>query len=134
MGKTLHSTNSAIVGFSMSSDGFTSLHDVYQGLEVNEKCQNTTYVIQFLWKELTSDLDIIGPYLTYPATVDTRFLHSIVTCTILVFTHFGFGVRALFCDGASTNLSLMKLLSGHSKELDSITSLSTSPFDGKKIF
>ena len=129
-----NSANSAIVGFAMSSDDFTSLHDVYEGLEINGKCQKTTYVVQFLWREAISDFDIMGPYFTWPSTVETHFLHSIVTHTVLAFTQFGFGVRALLCDGASTNLSLLKLLCGHSNELDDITPWFTSPFDGKKIF
>ena len=99
----------------MSSD---SLHDVYQGLEANENCQKTTYVVQFLWRDVTSNFEIIGPYFSCPATIETRFPHSIVTRTILAITQFGFGVRALLCDGASTNLSLLKLLCGHSNELD----------------
>ena len=59
------------------------------------------------------DFDVIGPYFTCPSTVETRDLHSIVTCTMLAFTQFGFPVRALLCDGASTNLSLLKLMCGY---------------------
>ena len=80
---------------------------------------------------MTSDFDIIGPYFSWPSTVETRFLHSIVTHTVLAFMQFGFGVRALLCDGASTNLPLLKLLCGHSNDLDSITPWFTSSFDGK---
>ena len=119
----------------MSSDDFTCLHDVYEGLEINDKCQKTSYVIQFLWRELTSDFDVIGPYFTCPSTIETRFLHSIVTRTVLAFSQFGFGVRALLCDGASTNLSLLKLLCGHCNELDdNIKPWFSSPFDGKEVF
>lgn len=118
----------------MSSDDFSSLHDVYDGLDVNEKCQKTTYIMQFLWRDLTSDFDIIGPYFTCPSTIETRFLHSIVTRTMLAFTQFGFAVRALLCDGASTNLSLIKLLCGHSNDMDTITPWFISPFDGQTVF
>ena len=58
--------------------------------------------------QLTSDFDVTGPYFTCPSTIE-MFLHSIVTRTVLAFSQFGFGVRALLCDGASTNLSLLKL-------------------------
>ena len=91
-----NSANSAIVGFAMSSDDFSSLHDVYEGLDLDEKCQKTTYVMQFLWRDLTSDFDVIGPYFTCPSTIETRFLHSVVTRTMLAFTQFGFPVRACF--------------------------------------
>jgi hypothetical protein len=122
------------MGFAMSSDDFASLHDVYEGLETDEKCQKTTYVMQFLWRDLSSDFDVIGPYFTCPSTVETCFLHSIVVRTMLAFTQFGFSVRALLCDGTSTNLALLKLLCGHSDGTDAITPWFTSPFDGTKVF
>lgn len=81
---------------------------MYDGLDVNENCQKTTYIMQFLWRDLTSDFDVIGPYFTCPSTIETHFLHFIVTRTMLAFTQFGFSVRALFYDGASTNLSLIQ--------------------------
>ena len=90
--------------------------------------------MQFLWRDLTSDFDIIGPYFTCPSTIETCFLHSIVTRTMLAFTQFGFAVWALLCDGASTNLSLMKLLCGHSNDMDIITPWFISPFDGQTVF
>ena len=34
----------------MSSDDFMSLHDVYDGLCQDEKCQKTAYMLQFLWR------------------------------------------------------------------------------------
>ena len=76
-----NSANSAIVGFAMSSDVFSSLHDVYEGLDLDEKCQKTTYVMQFLRRDLISDLDAIG---SYPSTIETHFLHSIVTTTYYI--------------------------------------------------
>ena len=106
---------------------------IYDGLDLHEKCQKTTYVMQFLWRELSSDFDVIGLYFTCPSTTETRFLHSVVTRTMLAFTQFGFPVRALLCDGASTYPSPLKLMCGHSNDLDTITPWFTSPFDGKSI-
>ena len=73
-----------------------------------------SYALQFLWIDLSSDFDVIGPYFTCLATMEMRFLHSIVTRTMLAFTRFGFGVRAVLCNGCSSNLALLKLLCGHS--------------------
>ena len=45
----------------MSSKDFACLHylyNVYEGLEKDEKSQKTTYIMQFLWRILTSDFDI----------------------------------------------------------------------------
>lgn len=54
-----NSANSAIVRFAMSSDDFAGLHGMYQGLETDEKCQKTSYIIQFLWRDLSSEFDVI---------------------------------------------------------------------------
>ena len=80
-----NSANSAIVGFATSSDDFTSLRDVYQGLEINEKCQKMTCCTISL-KRADIRFDIIGPYyFTCSSTVEIRFVHSIMTHTVLAF-------------------------------------------------
>ena len=115
----------------MSSDDFSSLHDVYDGLSEDEKCQKTTYVVQFLWRELSSDFDIVGPYFNCSSSMEAQFLHSVVTRTMLA----GFQVRALVCDGASSNLSLFKVLCGYTncETIDIAQPSFKSPFDGKDI-
>ncbi len=57
------------MGFSMSSDEFVSLHDVYEGLNDEEKCQKTSYILQFLWRDLSSDFSVIGPYFNCSSSV-----------------------------------------------------------------
>lgn len=129
-----NSANSAIVGFCMCSEDFASLHDVYEDLDEDEKSQKTTYVIQFLWRDLSSDFDVIGPYFTIDSTMEAKYLHGIVVRTMLSFTQFGFGVRALLSDGASANLSLMKTLCGHMDgSTTPISPCFTSPYDGCKV-
>ena len=77
----------------MSSDELQSLHDVYEGIDDEESCQTTTYyVLQFLWRDLTSNLDAIGPYFTLKSTVEAQFLYSIVTKTMLAYHTYGFSV------------------------------------------
>jgi hypothetical protein len=130
-----NSSNSAIVGFAMSSDDFISLHDVYEGLQEDEKCQKTAYILQFLWRDLSSNFDIMGPYFTCASSIEMHCLHSMVVRTILTFSQFGLGVRALLCDGASGNLALLKLLCGHNNrdDIDITHSSFKSPFDGRRI-
>ena len=55
-----NSANSSIIGFSMSSEDFSSLHDFYEGLIENENCQKTAYVLQFLWRDLSSELMLLA--------------------------------------------------------------------------
>ena len=129
----LNSSNSSIIGFSLSSDDFISLHDVYKGLSSEEKCQQTSYVIQFLWRDLSSDFDVVGPYFTASESLETASLYSMVTRTMLAFLHFGFGVRALLCDGASSNLSLLKVLSNNVGKVDITDPSFLSHFVGKRV-
>ena len=120
----------------MSSEDLSNLHDVYELLDVDESNQKTNYILQFLWRDLTSSFDAIGPYFPLSGTIECRFLHSIVTRTMLAFHQFNFHVRALVCDGASSNLSLLKVLSGFSEDTDSSCQKPWffSPYDGEKVF
>lgn len=119
----------------MSSDDFIGLHDVYAALTDEENCQKTSYVLQFLWRDLSSNYDVIGPYFNCSTTLEMDFLHSVVTRTCLAFCRFDFNVSGFICDGASSNLSLLKLLSGYVKEdIDIQNCYFESPFDGRKIF
>jgi hypothetical protein len=49
----------------MCSEDFASLHDIFEDLEKDERSQKTTYVVQFLWRDLSSDFDVIGPILQW---------------------------------------------------------------------
>ena len=53
---------------------------------------------------------------------------------MLALSQFGFLVRVLLCDGASSNLSLLELLCDYSNNQVDITQPSLkSPFDGKSV-
>ncbi len=120
----------------MSSEDFISLHDVYQGLSENERCEKTSYMLLFVWTDLSSDFNVVGPYFNCSSTMETQFLHSIVIRTMLSFCRFDFYVRSLLCDGASSNLSLLKLLCGYIN--DEVTNIKEpwfkSPFDGSNVY
>lgn len=110
-----------------------SLHDVYEGLFDDELCQKATYILQFIWRDLTSSFDVIGPYFSLASSIEATVLHPLVTSAIIAFQKYGFHVRCLLCDGASSNLSLLKSLGGI--EDGNITSSSfVSPLDGKNIY
>jgi hypothetical protein len=128
-----NSSNSKIVGFAMSSDDFASLHDVYEGLDRDESCQPTTYMMQFLWRDLSSKFDVIGPYFSLSSTVEAQYLHNIVVKTMLVFHQFGFHIRGLLCDGASSNLAVLKQFSNVKKGSDTICPWFVSPFDNERV-
>lgn len=120
----------------MSSDDFSNLHDVYEGLDVNEKCQKTVYILQFLWRDISSDFDLIGPYFDCASTMEAQYIHGMITRTMLALSQFRFRVRALLCDGGSNNLSVLKLLCGYKNNegTDIAAPSFKSPFDGGTVF
>ena len=117
----------------MSSSECASLHDVYESLDQEEQCQKTSYMLQFLWRDLSSYYDVLGPYFTLSSTADAKYLHSVVVKTMLVFHQFSFHVRALLCDGASSNLALLKVFCNHKEGNKLVNPYFISPFDGQKV-
>ena len=72
-----NSRNQQIIGLAMSPEDMSSLHDIYMAYDEDTKTEQTTYVLQFLWRDLTSKFDIVGPYFTSSGSVKTKFT---VTC------------------------------------------------------
>ena len=58
----------------------------------------TTYVVQFLWRDLKSSFDIVGPYFTSSGTTESKFILSCVMETIKLFHLYGFKTSVLVCD------------------------------------
>lgn len=87
------------------------LHDVFSAA-VQPGAQKASYIVQFLWRDLTSSFDMIGPCFSIGNSMDSSVLQELVMMTLKAFTSYGFKVSILLCDGASSNLTLMKILSG----------------------
>eukprot|EP00117_Sycon_ciliatum_P015679 scpid84512/ scgid15429/ len=100
-----------IYGLAMTADSMVSLHDVYAELN-QDKTARTEYVLQFLWRGLSSNYDIMGPYYTLSKSVDSKFAMACVLHSMRLFHAFDFKTCTLVCDGAATNLSLLKTLLG----------------------
>ena len=49
-----------ITGFTLGEDELTVLHDVFS-TTVQPGAQKASYVLQFLWRDLTSSYDLVGP-------------------------------------------------------------------------
>lgn len=129
-----NSANSTITGFAISSVDMGSLHDVYEGLDEEEECHKTEYILQFLWRDVSSDFDVIGPYFNLSNSIEAQHLHSFVTRTMLVFVKYGFRVLGLLCDGASSNLALLKQFCNSKKGDKCISPFFKLPFDGHKVY
>ena len=56
-----NSRNNQLMGLAMTATDLASLNDIYLLLQNSEGSKQTSYVLQFLWRDLTSSFDIVGP-------------------------------------------------------------------------
>lgn len=95
----------------MTHEQLTTLADVYEELKEG-RAEKTTYILQFLWRDISSKYDVIGPYFTSSSGLDARLTAACLYETMGAMESIGFRVKGLICDGASWNLSLVKKLCG----------------------
>lgn len=100
-----------ITGFCTSEDELKVLHDVFSAT-VQPGAQKASYIVQFLWHDLTSSFDFIGRYFPTGSSTDSSVLQELVMTTLKAFNSYAFKVSILLCDGTSSNLTVMKILSG----------------------
>ena len=55
-----NSRNQTLSGLAMTADDMSSLIDVYHLLQKLQVPAQTNYILQLLWRDLTSTYDIIG--------------------------------------------------------------------------
>lgn len=70
-----------ITGFTMAEDELPVLHDVFSSA-IQSGCQKTSYIVQFLWRDLTSGYDMIGPYFPVPNSMDSKISFKISSCSV----------------------------------------------------
>jgi len=80
-----NSRSQTIVGLAMTADDQASLHDVYQLFDKDKAADQTAYILQFLWRDLTSSYDIVGPFYTNSETFSAKTIHACVFETIHLF-------------------------------------------------
>ena len=117
-----NSKNNRIVGIAMGPDQLASLHDVFRTADEGFRTHKTSYILQFMWRDLSAPFDAVGPFFTSESGLDTMFLMSCVFEAMFAFETYGFSVGALVCDGASCNLSLLKRLCGTAGKFGSTSS------------
>ena len=91
----------------MTSKEMASLQDVYEELKAPKACK-ACYQLQFLWRDLTSDFDVIGPYYSSQKGMESKFIISCLMASIHAFHIYGFKTMVVVCDGASANLKAVK--------------------------
>ena len=73
-----NSRNHKLSGLAMTNKDMSSLNDIYRVLKELDSPGQTSYILQFLWRDLTSSYDIVGSYFTSKESVDAQFI--IVMC------------------------------------------------------
>ena len=69
----------------MTEEVQAALHDVFQFFDKNHCTKQTSYNLQFLWRDLTSSFDTVGPYYTIEETMPAKVICSCVFKTIKLF-------------------------------------------------
>ena len=82
-----------VVGLAMSLEDMACLH-VYQILDEDGTTKSTTYIMQFLWRDLTS-FHVVAPYYSSSGTLEAKFILGFVMETIKLFHLFGFNISLL---------------------------------------
>ena len=103
-----NSRNQQIIGLAMSPEDMSSLHDIYMTYDEDTKTEQIIYVLQILWRDLTSKFDIIGPYFTSSGRESLPLLVFLKQTVSAVWAE----TSGIVCDGASTNLTTIKCTSG----------------------
>lgn len=139
-----NSRSQKIIGLAMSPEEMSSLHDAYQLINEDTATKQTSYILQFLWRDLTSSFDVVGPYFTSSGQLESKFIISCILRTLRLFHLYQFHTFALVCDGASSNVSAVKMFSGvsgayskdkHAVDRHAVQPWFTNVFDPKrKIF
>jgi len=80
-----NSRDQCIIGLAMSERDQSTLHDVFQSMSPDQHVQQTTHMLQFLWRDLTSSFDIVGPYFRSTETMSAKFVLACVLETIQLF-------------------------------------------------
>ena len=96
----------------MSAEEMTSLQDIFTLLDEEPGVERATYVMQTLWRDLTSECDIVRPHYTSHGTFDAKFMLACIHDTLCKFKAHNFHVPVIVCDGATANLTASKVLMG----------------------
>ena len=84
-----NSKSQTLSGLAMTSKDLSSLNDAYHILEQPDSPKQTSYILQFLWRDLTSNYDIMSPYFTCSESVDGKLIYACIFETLRLFQAHG---------------------------------------------
>ena len=98
-----NSKNNQIIGVAMTPNDLPSLQDIYTSLNDDQNIQETRYILQFVWRDLTGNFDVVGPHYTSSDGFDAKFTLACLFDAMFLFETYNFHVGAIVGDGASWN-------------------------------
>ena len=98
----------------MTPDDMSTLHNANQLVNEDTASKHTSYILQFLWRDLTSSFDVVGPYFTSSNPLESKFIMSCIIQSLHLFYLYSFHTCALVCDEAGANVSVIKSTCGTS--------------------
>ena len=107
-----NSRSHQLMGLAMTTENLASMNDVYSLLLQSNTAKQTSYILQFLWRDLTSEFDIVGPYFTCSSSVEAKFVLACILETVKLFQLHGLKTSVLVCDGGSSNIATIKASHG----------------------
>ena len=108
MAKVLWNAKSnKLVGLAMTPEDMSSLQDLYMSLDLDSN-RKANYVLQFLWRDICSDFDVLGPYYTCSRSLENKFIIACILDALKKLHWYGFQTKVIICDGASSNLKAIK--------------------------
>ena len=107
-----NSRDDSVVGHSMTADDMATLRDLYSVLNDDTQTSKADYIMQTLWRDTSSNCDIVGPYYSSCGSFKAKHMIACIMDSLQKFESFGFHVSMIVVDGASANLSMIRMLMG----------------------
>ena len=108
-----NSRNNKLSELAMTNKDMSSLNDIYRVLKESDSPGQTSYILQFWWRDLTSSYTCMT--LLVPSSHQrNQFIWSCVLETVSLFQTHGLTTSLIVCDGSPANLATIKFSHGKS--------------------
>ncbi len=106
-----------IIGLGTQFEQYADLLDPYAYLDSQSQNRPAEYTLQFIWRDVRRNFDVLGPRFSFPNAIEAKQLWPCLKETLILFHRFKFGVMAVISDFGKPNVKVMEHLiigkSGH---------------------
>ena len=109
MGGLTFQNDGKLSGFATSFEDLETMRDIFQDLKEDEDVKNiqANYINQFLWRDMTSKFDVIGPHYAGNRSIDYVSVYAQFWEAVGFFHRYGFETHVGVCDGTACYLSFI---------------------------